>query len=67
MAMKDTDEITCREFIRWFRKRELEGFADHYKGRQRALPEISPKRMPRASWSKLFGDYLLNLDKDAKS
>ena len=29
---------------------ELEGFADHYKGRQRALPEISPKRMRRAAW-----------------
>lgn len=64
--MKDTEELTCREFIRWFRKKELEGFADHYKGRQRALPEISPKRMTRGAWSKLLGDYLSRPDKDAK-
>lgn len=61
--MKDDDEITCREFIRWFRKNQLEGFSDHYKGRQRALPEISPKRMPRAAWNKLFADYLAHGDK----
>ena len=64
--MKDTDELTCREFIRWFRKTELEGFADHYKGRQRALPEISPKRMPRTAWRKLFDDYAARPDKTAK-
>ena len=64
--MKDTDELTCREFIRWFRKTELEGFAAHYRGRRRALPEISPKRMPRADWSKLFGDYATRPDKISK-
>lgn len=65
--MKDTDELTCREFIRWFRKKELEGFAAHYRGRRRALPEVSPERMPRAAWSRLFAEYVAQLDKDAKA
>jgi hypothetical protein len=64
--MKSTEDLTCREFIRWFRKTELEGFVDHYKGRQRALPEISPKRMPRDAWSRLLGEYLAQPDKGAK-
>jgi len=64
--MTESDEISCRDFIRAFRKKELEGFADHYRGRRRALPEVSPKRMPRAVWVKLFGDYVSQLDKAAR-
>ena len=64
--MKDTEDLTCREFIRWFKKNELEGFADHYKGRQRALPEISPKRMGRETWTKLLADYLARPDRHPK-
>ncbi len=60
--MAHTDNQTCREFIKSFRKKELEGFASYYRGRQKALPEISPKELSRDSWRKLFRDYVMELD-----
>jgi hypothetical protein len=56
--MSSKDPLTCREFIRSFQRKELDGFADFYRGRQRGLPEISPKRMSRADWKALFDAYL---------
>jgi hypothetical protein len=56
--MPSEETLTYREFIRSFQRKELDGFASYYRGRQRALPEISPKRMPRAAWKSLFETYL---------
>jgi hypothetical protein len=52
------ENITCRDFIRSFRRKELDGFASFYRGRRRGLPEISPKRMTREAWKALFTSYL---------
>jgi|GEM_PF-6065970 len=59
--MAHTDDLTAREFIKSFRKKELEGFSSHYRGRQKALPEISPKRLPRATWTQLFKEYVADI------
>ena len=63
--MAKNEDLTCREFIRSYRKKELEGFAAHYRGRQKALPEISPKQLPRSAWMQLFQEYVV--DSNAKT
>ena len=60
--MASKDDLTCREFIKSFRKKELEGFAAYYRGRQKALPEISPQQLSRGDWRKLFREYVTELD-----